>query len=117
MAADEHLGAQFEYTGTQKWMFPGGHGGEWHTVVAKIGDEEVGDMLWNAERIGGLGVQEEHRRKGIATGLWNKAKEVAKQNKDIPKPRHSPERTDAGDAWARKVGGKLPPRVPVEENW
>jgi hypothetical protein len=45
-------------------------------------------------------------RQGIATGLYKKAQEAGLD------PRHSAERTALGDAWARKVGGDLPPRDP-----
>ncbi len=116
MAADEHLGPQFEYVGTEDWTFPGGHGGAWHRVVAKVGDEEVGDLMWNAERVGGLSVDEAHRRKGIATGLWNEAHRVAAEREGVQPPRHSPERTDAGDAWARSVGGTLPPLQRIDDD-
>lgn len=42
------------------------------------------------------------RREGIATALWNHAHSAGLR------PRHSAERTDEGDAWAKAVGGKAP---------
>jgi hypothetical protein len=43
-------------------------------------------------------------RQGIGTGMYNYAQQAGLN------PRHSTWRTDEGDAWARKVGGDLPPR-------
>jgi GNAT superfamily N-acetyltransferase len=47
------------------------------------------------------------QRKGIATKLWNYAEDNGLN------PLHSTTRTTAGDAWAKKVGGYLPPN----EDW
>ena len=44
------------------------------------------------------------QRRGIGTGLYNHAVEAGLN------PVHSPKRTEAGDAWAHKVGGVIPPR-------
>lgn len=46
---------------------------------------------------------EEHRRKGVATAMWNHA-----QQHEKVKPRHSPSMTEEGHAWARSVGGNVP---------
>lgn len=47
-------------------------------------------------------VGEEHRRKGVATGMWNYAK-VQGFN-----PEHSDSRTPEGDAWAASTGDYVP---------
>lgn len=52
--------------------------------------------------VGGIGVEEGLRRKGVATAMWRRAE------KANWKPKHSPARTPDGDAWARTVGGPLP---------
>lgn len=52
-------------------------------------------------------VPEEHQRKGVATAMWNYALMQGFN------PEHSEERSDPGDAWAKSVGGVLPPR----RNW
>lgn len=44
---------------------------------------------------------------GVGTGMWRYAQEAGLN------PKHSAERTDEGDRWARHVGGELPPRKPV----
>lgn len=51
-------------------------------------------------------VSSEYPRTGIATGLYKQAENMGY------KIRHSDMRTDAGDAWAHKVGGDIPPRHP-----
>lgn len=47
-------------------------------------------------------VQPEVRRQGIAKALWNLAQEKGLN------PAHSTQRSAAGDAWARSVGGAVP---------
>lgn len=49
------------------------------------------------------------RRQGIATALWNHAQSLPDP------PRHSNERSLAGDAWAKKMGGHLPENL--NERW
>lgn len=51
-------------------------------------------------------VADEHQRRGVATALHDYAKQ------DVPELGHSERRSDAGDAWARKIGGPLPKRRP-----
>ncbi len=46
-----------------------------------------------------LGNGQDHRRKGIATAMWNWGQEMS------PKPKHSGDRTPQGRSWARSVGG------------
>jgi hypothetical protein len=38
-----------------------------------------------------------------------KVAQSASKSEGLPVPEHSPVRTKAGDAWAKKVGGKVPP--------
>lgn len=45
-----------------------------------------------------------HTKQGLATELYRRAKEID------PKISHSPERSDAGEAWARTLGEDLPKR-------
>lgn len=51
-----------------------------------------------------LWVHPDHRRQGRASELWRRAGEIAEV-------RHSAWRTDDGDAFARAMGGELPPRL------
>jgi len=54
-----------------------------------------------------------HLREGLATKLWNSAKELSNSKKGMPAPKHSPSRTSSGDAFFKTVGGELPKRSPV----
>lgn len=56
-----------------------------------------------------VGVAEAHERRGIATAMYHLAQRLSSQY-GVPAPQHSMDRTDEGDAWARKVGGELPER-------
>ena len=50
----------------------------------------------------------QYRRQGLAKKLWGIAQENTAQG--APAPSHSSTRTRAGEAWAKKVGGEVPPR-------
>jgi len=82
-----------------------------HVLTARVGDEQVGKLRWSATSVRGIDVPEEHQRQGIATALWEHGQSLAAENPKIPAPKHSSDRTRAGDAWARSVGGRLPRRV------
>jgi GNAT superfamily N-acetyltransferase len=73
-----------------------------HAILAEHNGRSVGKLEWDSGTgdIQGVEVDPEHRRKGIATAMWNRAQEVSKGNVG-----HSPARSDEGDAWARSVGG------------
>lgn len=88
-----------------------------HSVVAfdKQGNE-AGSLAWGKRgakkipgEIGYVHVQDGHRGNGLATEMYNQALRSGIR----PSPKHSPDRTSAGDAWAKKVGG----RVPRRSNW
>lgn len=89
--------------------YTGGRGGR-HVIEAHHPEDgRVGRMEWMGRppyAIHNITVEPEHQRRGLATAMWNWAQENAR-----PKPRHSEQRTDAGDAWARSVGGRLPRRT------
>jgi len=75
-----------------------------HVIRAFSGEKDIGHMRWNPKEILGVDISPEHRRKGVATEMWNMGQGLR------PKPKHSSDRTDEGDAWARSVGGRLPRR-------
>jgi len=52
----------------------------------------------------------EYRRQGIATRLWMAAQGYA-LHLELPPLIHSEYRTNEGDAWAKSLGEKLPPRI------
>lgn len=116
MAAADNL--QPEQFGKYKIRYkgvgtPNGPGAGSHHVEVRLGRERVGGMRWKAEaskgyepgEIDDIKVNPAHRRKGLATAMYNYA--VASGIE--PAPRHSPARSIAGDAWARTTGGDLPP--------
>lgn len=81
-----------------------------HLITAERTDPETGEpaevgrMAWNVRHVLSIDVSPSHQRQGLATAMW----EMGQQAR--PRAKHSPERTDVGDAWARKVGGRLPRR-------
>ena len=79
-----------------------------HRVTALSGSSELGTMLWGSKSILNIGTTPGQERRGVATALWNEGHRLASDNARIPKPKHSADRTKAGDAWARSVGGPLP---------
>ena len=71
----------------------------------------LGHMVWTQFHIRDIQVVERYQRRGVATALWREAQRLAAENPDIPEPRHSPARTESGNAWAIAVGGELPVRL------
>jgi hypothetical protein len=84
---------------------------EVHSVVARHPDKgQVGHLYWHPDsgEIKDVLVQGEHEGKGLGTQMYKVAQSASK-SEGLPTPEHSPVRTKAGDAWAKKVGGKVPP--------
>lgn len=84
-----------------------------HSVRATHPDHgDVGHFYWHPQtgEIKDVLVMGEHEGKGLASQMFRTAQQTAASNPKVPTPRHSADRTDEGDAWARKVGGALPPR-------
>lgn len=69
-------------------------------------------MYWHPKtgEIKNIGVPSDQQRRGVATQMWREAHRIAGETRGVRAPRHSPTRTDAGDAWARSLGGRLPRR-------
>lgn len=76
-------------------------------------DQEIGHLAWTDYPSGptihgeiqAVWTHPAHRRKGVATGMWAAARAYADLH-DIVAPRHSEERTYAGDVWAHSVSPK-----------
>ena len=64
-------------------------------------------MSWHHKtgEIKGTYTVPEQQRRGVATSLFQQA-----HGQGVVKPKHSSFRTNSGDAWARSMGGRLPPR-------
>ena len=81
-------------------------------VTGRDVETTLGTMLWSGRHgIRNIGVGEQHQRQGVATAMWEEGHRMAAENARVPQPKHSKERTTAGDAWARSVGGRLPRKV------
>jgi hypothetical protein len=75
-----------------------------HTDTGQV----VGHLRWGGHGVvENVQVNKDHQRKGVATGMWRHANELADQGL-VPRPKHSDVRTAEGDAWAKTVGGELP---------
>lgn len=121
MSAGDSLGPQFvEHRYTPKGE---GENPMAHQIDAYKGDEHVGFMQWYDLRNGKyqgdrhgqvaqIGVYPPHQRQGIASGMWAAARAYADLHEDIPEPKHSTNRTFAGQQWAKKVS---PPHA-IPEN-
>lgn len=86
---------------------------EWiHNLEAVRDDDVIGRLEWypKSRTVKDVFVEEPFRRQGVATGLWNEAHRIAKETRGVQPPRHSSQRTNAGTAWAKTVGGRLPKR-------
>jgi Vilmaviridae nuclease len=67
---------------------------------------EVGSLVWTGSgKVHDIEVRPDRQRKGIGTHLWQQAQQATSGQLS-----HSPDRTDAGEAFARSVGGTTPPR-------
>ena len=80
------------------------------------GHRPIASFSWHHKtgEVRGLFTEKEHQRQGIATSMWHEANRIAGETRGVTAPRHSADRTDAGDAWARSLGGRVPPRRPRE---
>lgn len=79
-------------------------------------DDKVGHIQWH-EGTGELlsvDVNDAYQRRGIATALHRMATQLSGEY-GVPAPKHSADRSDQGDAWAKAVGGPLPKRLTVED--
>ena len=115
MAAHEHINKyQLRYRPTGGDPFTDDFHHEIQ-AVDKDTKKRVGTMQWtHTGRLWEIEVDYEHRRKGLATAMWNFGEKIATQNygkgvnKHIPVPEHSVFRTPAGDAWAKSTGDPVP---------
>jgi ribosomal protein S18 acetylase RimI-like enzyme len=107
MSASDHLSErQFGEYKLSHNLDDTGH----HVITATHKGNEVGFLDWyhTGGKIYDIGVKDEHQRKGVATNMYNYAKELSSSDKNITEPRHSETRTDEGDQWARSLGERLP---------
>lgn len=86
--------------------------GSLHYLEAQKEGEVVGKLNWvhKSGNVTGIYVPKEHRRKGIATALYNEAKRISSTTRGVPRPKITDDRTNDGEAWARTLGERLPKR-------
>jgi GNAT superfamily N-acetyltransferase len=83
----------------------GKDGKQWHAFQMRDNHDNLLGHL-NLDSTGLIEQVETHpevRRQGIATALYNAAKEASLKDPSIPAPRHSSNRTQLGDRWAKSV--------------
>ena len=87
------------------WGDPEGN----HKIIAQHKGGKVGELQWDPgdKQIQNIEVNPKHQRKGLATAMWDHANSLSHSGMKL---QHSPVRSDAGDAWAKSVGGYLPER-------
>ena len=70
--------------------------------------EHVGEMVWSGAHpkhpIANIEVHPDHGRRGLATAMWRWGQTMT------PRPTHSSDRTDAGNAWSKSTGDPVPRR-------
>lgn len=76
----------------------------------------VGRIQWHPKsgEVNWVRTHENYRGLGVATTLWEKASKLSADT-GIKAPKHSRHRTEQGEAWAKSVGGAMPPRAHYEE--
>jgi hypothetical protein len=79
-----------------------------HTITATLGEHKVGQLKWRKStgEIHAIDVGNQIRHQGIATAMYNMGKSIPGKG-----PTHSDDRTDAGEGWAKAVGGRRPKRL------
>lgn len=103
--APEHAGTEWATTHPAERS-------RWEGSSVDPGHRPLSSMSWHHKtgEIRGVYTEPAHQRQGIASSLYQQSQEVASTTRGVPAPRHSVDRTEAGDAWARSVGGRRPRR-------
>ena len=86
-------------------------------IVSRGGKGEVvGTIQWHPRTgdVNWVRTHPNYRGLGVATTLWEKANKLSADT-GIKAPQHSKHRTEQGEAWAKSVGGKRPPRAHYQE--
>ena len=84
-----------------------------HPHLYTLSEKQSGKFLSNmvldeGGKVQAVETHPKYRRQGLAKKLWGIAQENTAQG--APAPSHSAMRTRSGEAWAKKVGGEVPPR-------
>ena len=110
--ADFH-GVTFAYEGTthMEGFGPNDPAPKAHLFTARKDGQQVGMLkLQRGGTIDMIEVHPDYQRQGIATGLYNFAKQESdRTGGELPYPKQSSIRSPEGDAWAKSTGDYLPP--------
>jgi GNAT superfamily N-acetyltransferase len=109
--ADFH-GVTFAYKGKVPMHGFGPDDGPWaHLFTAHKEGKQVGKLqLQPGGTIDIIETHPDYQRQGIATGLYNFAKqESVRTDGELPYPKQSSIRSPEGDKWAKSTGEHLPP--------
>lgn len=72
-------------------------------VIAYEGEKQIGTLsLYDSGEVDWVGVDKAHRRRGVATAMWQAAIDQGWE------PFHSACREPEGSLWAASVGGAIP---------
>ena len=78
----------------------------------------MGDIQWHKDtgEITSIGVKPRYQRMGVANTLFHEAHKAAREQ-GLAEPKHSEDRTDMGDSWAKQAGGEVPERMKVPKTF
>ena len=71
----------------------------------------MGNIEWHKDsgEILSVHVYPSYRRLGVANTLFHEAHKAAREQ-GLAEPKHSGDRSDEGEIWAKQAGGEVPPR-------
>ena len=114
-------GVQFKYTAPSKRGFFAYH--QLQAIAPDVKNRNsqtgkglvVGTLQWHPKTgdVNWVRTHQDYRGLGVATTMWEKANKLSADT-GIKAPKHSKHRTEEGEAWAKQVGGEMPPRSPYE---
>jgi GNAT superfamily N-acetyltransferase len=107
-------GAHRNLSEVQFKHYPGDNRGKDHILTATNPEgERVGDIKWHGRtgRVNMVYVHPNYRGLGVATTLWDKATHLSEIG-HAPTPKHSDDRTLAGEEWVKTIGGNIPKLTP-----
>ena len=114
-------GVQFKYTAPSKRGFFAYH--QLQAIAPEVKNRNsqtgkglvVGTIQWHPKTgdVNWVRTHQDYRGLGVATTMWEKANKLSADT-GIKAPKHSKHRTEEGEAWAKQVGGEMPPRSPYE---
>ena len=112
---------QFKYTAPSKRGFFAYH--QLQAIAPEVKNRNsqtgkglvVGTLQWHPKTgdVNWVRTHQDYRGLGVATTMWEKANKLSADT-GIKAPKHSKHRTEEGEAWAKQVGGEMPPRSPYE---